>query len=59
MVVCPKKGESARAVALSKVQSFIEETIEQIHNYLGLSMTIAEIGMKDCLTDFSTDCASQ
>ena len=59
VVVCPKKGETARAVALPKVQAFIEETIEQIHNYLGLSMTIAEIGMKDRLTDFSTDCAPQ
>lgn len=56
VVICPKRGENAHEVSLNKTQKYIEETIEQIYHYLGLSMSIAELRMRDGLTDFAAEC---
>ncbi len=56
VVICPRRGENGRAVSLPRAQKYVEETIEQIHNYLGLSMNIAEIRIRKCLTDFAAEC---
>ena len=39
-----------------KPVAFFAETVEQVRNYLGLSMTVAEIAMRDGLTDFAAEC---
>ncbi len=58
VVVCPRKGDAQQAVSLAREKAYIEETLEQIQNYLGLRMTIVEIGLKDGLTAFVADSAS-
>ena len=39
------------SASLPKAKKYIDETIEQIRNYLGLSMTVAEIRMRDGLVE--------
>jgi hypothetical protein len=56
VVVCPRTGIEAREVSLPRARKYVEETIEQIHNYLGLSMSIAEIRMREGLVDFAAEC---
>lgn len=55
VVVCPKQGDTEHNAALTKTKAYIEETIEQIHNYLGLSMVVAEISMRNGLIDFAAE----
>lgn len=57
LVVCPKLDDNAHSVSLPKVQAYIQETVEQVQNYLGLNMAIAEICQLNSLTDFANDCA--
>ncbi len=52
VVMCQRLGDGEHPVSLARAQAYIEETIEQIHNYLGLRMSIVEIGLKDGLTAF-------
>jgi hypothetical protein len=56
VVICPRKGDGEREVEIIRARKYIEGTIEQIHNYLGLSMSIAEIRVRDGLVDFAADC---
>ncbi len=56
-VACQRLGDAEHPVSLPKMQAYFQETLEQIQNYLGLSMTIAEIGLKDGLTAFACECA--
>ena len=56
LVACQKAGDAEHPVSLSKVRDYIEEAIEQIHNYLGLSMNVEEIIEKEALTDFAAEC---
>lgn len=55
-VVCQRLGDETHPVSLPKMQAYFQETLEQIQNYLGLSMTIAEIGFKEGLTAFANEC---
>jgi hypothetical protein len=55
VVICPRRGENGHAVSLPRAQKYVDETIEQIHNYLGLSMSVAEIRMRKGLTDFAAE----
>jgi len=56
VVFCPGRGDEEHALSLPRAQKFVEETVEQVRNYLGLSMTVAEITMRDGLTDFAAEC---
>ena len=53
LLVCPRRGDAPRPVSLDKVREYIDDTIEQIDNYLGLHMTVAEMTLKNGLTDFA------
>ncbi len=57
VVFCPPAGERKHPASLPKAKKYIDETIEQIRNYLGLSMTVAEIRMRDGLVDFAAECS--
>ena len=57
VVLCPPAGEIKHSASLPKAKKYIDETIEQIRNYLGLSMTVAEIRMRDGLVDFAAECS--
>lgn len=59
VVACPRSGDAEHPVSQSRMQAYFEETIEQIHNYLGLTMNIAECVMREGLVDFAADCARQ
>ncbi len=56
VVFCPGRGDEEHALSLPRAQKFVEETVEQVRNYLGLSMTVAEITIRDGLTDFAAEC---
>ena len=57
LVICPKRGDTEHNVSLERAKAYIDETIEQIDNYLGLSMTVKEIQLRDGLVDFAAECA--
>lgn len=53
IVFCPLRGDTEHAASLPRAKAYIEETIGQIQNYLGLSMTVTELRLRDGLTDFA------
>ena len=55
VLVCPKAKEEKVELAADRLTAFIEETIEQIKNYLGLSMNIVSAWQMDGLTAFAAD----
>ena len=57
LVLCPLRGDAEYHASLPKAKVYIEETIEQIRNYLGLNMTVIELRMRDGLIDFANECA--
>ncbi len=59
LVICPRYGDDGHAVSLPKAKKYIEETILQVQNYLGLSMTVSELCLRDGLTDFAADCGKR
>jgi hypothetical protein len=58
VVMCQRLGQVEHPVSLERATRYIEETIEQIQNYLGLQMTIVDIGLRDGLTAFAADCTA-
>ncbi|HNW87843.1 MAG TPA: hypothetical protein PKJ47_13005 [Candidatus Limiplasma sp.] len=59
VVICPRMGDVEHGVSLPKAKAFIEETIEQIQHYLGLTMTLTEIQTRNGLVDFAAECARE
>ena len=59
VVVCQRIGEGDQPVSLENAKAYIEETIEQIQNYLGLRMTLTEISLMEGLTAFAADRVSK
>lgn len=57
VVFCPRRGEEYHAADLTKAKQYIDETVEQIYNYLGLPMTVTELCMRDGLIVFADECA--
>ena len=53
IVLCPVRGDTQHPVSLSRAKAYIEETIEQIENYLGLTLTVTELSLREALTDFA------
>ena len=51
----PEKEETITSV--DDARAYIEETIERIQHYLGMTMNLTEIRMLDGLVDFAADCA--
>jgi hypothetical protein len=56
VAICPRRGDDGREISLPKAQKYIEETVEQIQNYLGLALTVFELHMRDGLVDFAAEC---
>ena len=50
-----RMGDAQHAVSLERVKAYIEETIDQIHNYLGLSMTVSQLSIRDGLIGFAAE----
>ena len=59
VAICPRRGDTEHAVSLPKAEAYIEETIEQVQNYLGLSLTVSELCVRDGLTDFAAECGKR
>lgn len=59
VVFCPRRGDTEHPLALDKVKAYIEETIEQIDHYLGLSMTLTELRICEGLVAFAGECAQE
>jgi hypothetical protein len=55
VVVCPRRGDSGGELSLPKTQKYIEDTVEQIQNYLGLTLTVSELHMRNGLVDFAAE----
>lgn len=55
VMVCPKTVEAEADMSAERVLGYIEETIEQIEQYLGLSMNILDIRQMDNLIAFATE----
>jgi hypothetical protein len=56
VVFSPRPESSAGIAPETKTREYIEETIEQIQHYLGLSMNLAELKVLNGLTDFAANC---
>ena len=59
VVISPRLGDTEHTASLPKAKAYIDETIEQVQNYLGLPMTIAEMCLMDGLIDFAADHAKK
>jgi hypothetical protein len=57
VVFSPRPDSPAGITPDTKTREYIEETIEQIQHYLGLSMSLSELKILDGLTEFAADCA--
>lgn len=55
IVFCPRMTGGAKAASQIKARDFIEETIERIQHYLGLTMSLTEYRILNGLTDFAAD----
>jgi hypothetical protein len=55
VAVCPRRGGDERELSLPRAQKYIEETVEQIQNYLGLTLTVSELHMQNGLADFAAE----
>ena len=58
LVICPYKNDTEHEVSIARVETYVKETLEQVERYLGLTMSVAEIGMKNGLVDFAAECAN-
>jgi len=56
VVFSPKPETEGNPQAEAMARSYIEETIEQIEHYLGLSMSLSEMKVLNGLVDFAADC---
>lgn len=56
VVFSPRSDSTAGIAPDTKTREYIEETIEQIQRYLGLSMSLSELRILNGLTDFAADC---
>ena len=56
LVFSPRPDSPAGITPDTKIREYVEETIEQIQRYLGLSMSLSELRILNGLTDFAADC---
>jgi len=56
IVFSPRSSGPPSSALDTKVREYIEETIEQIRHYLGLTMSLAELKTLNGLIDFAADC---
>lgn len=56
IVFSPRPDGAESGVTDSMARAYIEETIERIQHYLGLSMTLTELRVLDGLVNFAADC---
>ena len=56
IVFSPLPEASENAASEKRIREYIEETTEQIQNYLGLTMSLTEIRALNGLVDFAADC---
>jgi hypothetical protein len=56
IVFSPKPGAGEEPVSQAAVRAYIEETIERIEHYLGLSMSLTEFKALNGLVDFAAEC---
>ena len=56
IVFSPRPDGTAETVSDSMARAYIEETIERIQHYLGLSMSLTELRTLDGLVNFAADC---
>lgn len=55
-IVFSPRPDTEGSVSDSVVRAYIEETIERIQHYLGLSMNLTELRILDGLVNFAADC---
>ncbi len=55
VVFSPRMNAGETAVSQTKAREYIEETIERIQHYLGLTMSLTEYRILNGLTDFAAD----